>query len=321
MSTEGRLLKPSSLPSSLWDSANGVLNLPRALAETYERLVERHGLRELATMRDAKNPPVGGLDQERSDQHFAQAFDGSCARAQLALLDPKNDAPRASNAFISSLAGNTTSLTDSPCGAGAAAFSFLTTVAELRAEKILPREPLHIYLIGAELSGPARAYAQEMLVELRSALEEQAIFVKAEWLEWDVTSALSNTDLVQRMTLTSEHSARRLLVIANFNAFLEKAGKKKEAKPQLEELLRHSSGHNSMAIWIEPDMNPATVGLFPWLRELLKGTWRLFAREHSDESGSDPLPRSAARFRLPLLPDKTARVRLAVVAIDLDRAR
>ena len=318
---DGRLLKPSTLPESIWDAANGVLILPSSLAGAYKAVVDRHQLRELAKTRDMDDPPVGGLDQERTDKHFAQAFDGSCARAQLALLDPKNNVPRASNAFISCLAGNSASVTDAPCGAGAAAYSFLATIAELRAQKVLPREPLHIHLIGAELSAPARSYAQKMLTELTPALETQAIFVDVEWLEWDVTSSLSNTDLIRKMTLKASGKASRLLVVANFNGLLEKDRKKNEAAPQLGELFRYASGDNSMAIWIEPDMNRATEGLFPWLRTKLKEAWRKFAREHSSGSDAEPVATSSARFQLPLTPKETARVGLAVMAIELRREK
>ena len=319
MSTEERLIKPSVLPNSLWDSGGRILLLPRVLADAYARVIDRHGLHKIAMTRDIDDPPVGGLDQERTDKHFAQAFDGSCARAQLALLDPRNEVPGASNAFVLCLAGNSTSVTDAPCGAGAAAFSFLAIIAELRAQKVLPREPLHIHLIGAELSAPARAYAQEMLAELRSTLESQAIFVDVEWLGWDVTSSLSNTDLIRTMTLAAAGKAARLLVVANFNAFLEKDRKKKEAEAQLGELFRHASGGNSMAIWIEPDMNRATKGLFPWLRMQLKEAWRRFAREFSSRGEAEPVAVSAVQFQLPLTPAKTARVGLAVMAIDLRR--
>lgn len=316
-----RLLKPSTLPASLWDSASRALILPHSLADAYMAVVDRHGLRELATTRDMDDPPVGGLDQERTNKHLAQAFDGSCARAELAVLDPKNEVPRSSNAFVSCLAGNSTSITDAPCGAGAAAFSFLTTIAELRAQKILPRESLHVHLIGAELSAPALVYAQEMLTELTPSLEAQAIFVEVEWLGWDVTSELSNTDLIRKMTLAAVGKAARLVVVANFNAFLEKGRKKREAEPQLRELFRHASGEDSMVIWIEPAMNRATEGLFPWLREMLKGAWKLFARESSSGGENDPVAVSSARFRLPLTPEKTARVGLAVMAIELRREK
>lgn len=321
MNIDGRLLTPSSIPDSLWVPASGVLILPKSLADAYSKVIDRHELRGTATTRDRDDPPVGGLDQKRTDKHFAQAFDGSSARAQLALLDPKNEIPRASNAFVSCLAGNAASVTDAPCGAGATALSFLATVAELRAKKILPRMPLQIHLIGAELSTFARAYAHEMLDELRPALEEQAIFVDANWLGWDVTNSLSNTDLIQTMTQAAAGKANRLLVVANFNGFLEKDRKKNEATPRLEELLRHASGSNSVAIWIEPNMNRATEKLFPWLRTLLKGAWRLFAREDSGGGEEKPVAESAARFQLPLTPEKTARVGLAVMAIELRREK
>ena len=75
---------------------------------------------------------------------------------ELALIDPKQAATLSSNALIGSMAGNSLCLTDAPCGAGAAAFSLLSTIAELRAQGVLPRLPLKVLLVGAELSGPAR---------------------------------------------------------------------------------------------------------------------------------------------------------------------
>lgn len=320
MNEQERLLKPSDLPGSLWDRSAELLSLPPALAAAYEKLIDRHNLRELAMYRVENDPPVGGLTQELTDKHYAQAFDGSCARIELALLDPMNVVPHASNAFISCLAGNATSLTDAPCGAGAAAFSFLATVAELREKKVLPRNELNISLIGAELSEAARVYAQEMLEELRPTLESQAIFVHAEWMAWDVTCSLSNTDLIRKMTIVAEGKSNRLFVIANFNGFLEKGGKKKVALPQLNELFRHASGENSMALWIEPDMNSATVGLFPWLKDLLKGAWQLFARETLHET-TTPSAVSRSRFRLPLAPERKVRVGLSVMAIELRREK
>ena len=320
-----RLLDPELIPSTLWKAESKTVLLPPELSLAYQALIKRRGLAELAESRDPKNPPIGGLDQKRTDEHFARAFDGSVARTQLALLDPNREVHGTSNAFITCLAGNNVSLTDAPCGAGAAAFAFLASVAELRAQSVLPREPLDVVLIGGELSQPARAYAEEMLAEIRSSLEAQAIFVEAEFLSWDVTCSGSNTDLVRRVTLASAGTPKRLLVVANFNGFLEKEKKRKEAQPQIEELFRHASGDNSVAIWIEPDMNRATAdgGLFSWLRSLLKGPLRLFAKENHDEDDLAPKPiyTSSAQFRLPLNPSETARVRLAVMSINLVRSK
>jgi hypothetical protein len=164
VSTEKRLLEPSDIPDTLWDGAAETLILPAALASAYITLIDRYGLRALSESRDSDNPPVGGISQEHTDLHFAQAFDGSAARAQLALLDPKDHLTGASNAYLTSIAGNRVSLTDAPCGAGPAALSFLCNIAELRAKDVLPREPLDVHLIGAEISDPARKYARECSV-------------------------------------------------------------------------------------------------------------------------------------------------------------
>jgi hypothetical protein len=324
---EQRLLDPALIPASLWDEASKTLLLPPILARAYQTIIDRHSLWALAESRDPKNPPTGGPTQEKTDQYFAQAFDGSVARAQLALLDPKGNVPEASNTCIRSLVGNRLNLTDAPCGAGAAAFAFLANIAELRVRDVLPRQPLDVFVIGAEPSSRARAYAEEVLAEIRPLLEEQAIFVEAQFFTWDVTDVLSNTDLIRRMTLASMDYPKRLLVVANFNAFLEKEKKRKVAERQLEELFRHVSGEHSVAVWIEPDMNRAIGdgGLFQWLWGMVKDKWRRFAvwlrlaQERSDENA--PVPTSSARFCLPLNPTETARVGLAVVPLDLVRSR
>lgn len=316
MIEEERLLKPSHLPSSLWDSAAETLIIPASLAEAYCRLIDRHNLRGLSGARNNDDPPVGGITQERTDQHFAQAFDGSVARAQLSLLDPKAQLVNTSNTCLASIAGNRVSVTDAPCGAGAAALAYLANVAHLRSCGVLPRLPLDVYLIGGELSEPARTYAAELLEEIKPFLEEQAISVTAEFNSWDVTDDMSNTNLIRRMTFASGTHPNRLLVVANFNAFLEIAGKRREAGPRLTELFRHASGPQSVAIWIEPDMNRATQGLFPWIRGMLNTVWRVFARERT--AAGSPICTSAARFRLPLNPDLTARVGLAVIPIELE---
>jgi len=316
-----RLLKPSDLPTNLWDAESEVLRLPTFLASAYRSIIDNHNLQGLISSRDPKNPPVGGLTQERTDQHFAQAFDGSVARAQLAMLDPKGDVSATSNSYIKSCAGNRLSLTDAPCGAGAAALSFLANTAELRATGVLPREPLDVFFIGAELSKPAIEYAKELFVTIQPSLEEQAIFVSSEFMRWNVTDNLSNTDLIRKMTIQSEKCRSRLLLVANFNGLLERDGKRKDAEPQLSELFRHASGENSVVVWIEPNMNRATSngGLFNWIREKLNEAWMYFAKELTDTNGA--VETSFAKFYLPLTPEKNATVRLAVMPIDLVRAK
>jgi hypothetical protein len=88
MSRIKRLIEPKHLPFSLWDAENEILHISPSLALAYETIIDRRGLRELGKTRDPKDAPIGGESQERSEQHFAQQFDGSAARVQLAFTDP-----------------------------------------------------------------------------------------------------------------------------------------------------------------------------------------------------------------------------------------
>ncbi len=313
----GRLLNPSVIPITLWNSTSNKLSLPESLNTAYRTLIARHSLQTLADARNANDPPVGGLDKARTDQHFAQAFDGSAARALLALLDPLDEVAAASNAFMQILSGGSVCVVDAPSGAGATVLAFLSGIGELRARSVLPREPIDVSIVAAEISDPARMYAQEMFAELENALADQAIFVQLILVPWDVTDLLSNTDLIRRITQESVTHPKLLVVVANFNSFLEREGKKKDAQPQLEELFRHMSGKNNMGLWIEPDMNRATGqgGLFEWLRKLFETGWKRFV---SSESG---IQKSSAMFSPSLRPQTAVRVTLAVLAMLLVRKK
>ena len=321
-SSRARLLRPEQIPEVVWDSKSGILTLPSSLARAYEQLIDSLGLRMMATNRLMNDGPVGGLTKESAEEHLAKRFDGSAARAIVAALDPKSELGSTSDAFIQSTAGASLALTDAPCGAGAAALAFLTILAELRAHKVLPRQPLDVKFIGGEISKHAAGHAQRLFEDLREDLEAQAIFVDYQFYNWDVLDPISTSDLVKASVLQGSSCTSKLLVIANFNGLLVKMGKQNEARPQLDELLRYASGRQSLAVWIEPDMNRATAsgGLFSWLFGLLEGAWRLFAKATSGVTKEAPQFRSIAIFRLPLQPTQTSRVKLAVLLIDLNRA-
>lgn len=318
---KARLLVPGQIPGTLWDRVTETLHLPASLARAYEANIDRLGLRAIATSRSGRASPVGGLAKGSADQHFAQAFDGSAARAILAVIDPKCEAGSTSDAFIKSTAGTNLALTDAPCGGGATALAILTVVAELRANGVLPRIPLEVKFVGGELSPHAIDHANQLFQDLHADLEAQAIFVDRQFHSWNVLDRLSTADLIKASAVHGASCSSKLLVIANFNGFLVKEGKQKDAQPQLDELLRYASGKQSLAIWIEPEMNRATGtgGLFSWLFGLLEGRWRQFAKADTAATKEEPSFTSIARFWLPLQPTETSRVTLAVMPIDLTR--
>ncbi len=320
--SKARLLPLDQIPALLWDAEHGIIILPQVLASAYAIIITERALGKLAMSRDRDNPPVGGLTPELADKHFAQAFDGSAARAQLAFLDPHDQLPNVSDTFVRALAGDRLCLIDVPCGAGATAYAFLTAVADLRLAGILPRVPLEVDLVAADLSVPARQYAIDIHARIAPYLEEQAVFLKPEFSSWDATDKLSNTDLINSFRTKSPNDSKRLLIVSNFNAFLEKGGKRKEADPQLAELFRHASGPNCRALWIEPNMNVVTdsSGLFAYLVGKTERAWRGFMAilgRTDDEHAPHCI--SAARFREPLAPEVTPSVRVAVLPMSLER--
>jgi hypothetical protein len=176
-------------------------------------------------------------------------------------------------------------------------------------------------LIGAEISKPARKYAAEMLAELHPFWEQQAVFVRDDFIYWDVLDKLANADLITRMSRAVSPPAKRILVVANFNGFLEQDNRRSKAERQLEELFRHASTDGAIVVWIEPHMNKATTsgGLFSGIIKWVKEGWSRFARVNTEGEVSDPFLTSECRFQSPLTPSQLHAVRLSVLRLDLGR--
>lgn len=299
------------IPTSL--AEDGKLHISPGLKAAYLSSLETAGLMAAAMGPRPDPAPVGGFSKEATDAHYAHAFDGSAARAQLALLDPLAEVPTTAAALRKIFAGGSVSFTDVPCGAGAAALAILCSIAELRSLQIMPRIPLHVHLLLGEISAPARSYAEELTKAVTTYLSEQAVFLTYECFSWDVLSESSNANLVEKIVLSKHKHLQTLLLISNFNGFLEKESKKKEAYPQIAELFKYASGKLNSAIWIEPNMKSAKFKLFPFiLAKLAKLT--SFAKPAVSGAGNET---SNFKFFIPAKPSETANVRLCVMPIDL----
>ncbi len=321
MSLSEQLLNPELIPHTLWDKEGKHLLLPPAFASAYERLIDHYGLRALATSRTLEDSPTGGIEKEETEQHFAQQFDNSAARAQFALSNVTAATNSVSNALVRALSGNAICITDAPCGAGAATYAFLCAIAELRAHSVIPRMPLDVTLIGAEISEHARRIASAMLNEIRPYLESQAIFVEAEFHSWDVTSNVSTADLMNAAARANKPGSKRLVVVANFSGFLSMPGKLKASRPQLEELFRYSSGPEHVAVWLEPQMKFAISdgGVLQSISRLVKENWHRFAKVVGIEDQEVSYVKSEANFKSTLTPKRLRPIRLAVMRLDLER--
>lgn len=252
-----RLIPVKMIPKSLWNQ--NILQLPSQLISSWEILLDKYQLRDKA-MTIAPEGFEGGMSKDDTDNHLAWRYTGSSARVILTMLDPHEELQQIPDMFARIFSGNRVFLADLPCGSGAASMSILSVFCELRKQGIIPRMPLHIVIIGGEISEYAQIYAKESLgcLSFLNELEAQAITIEFDIIDWDVCDKFSNTDLIKELTLKSQNCSGRLLMLANFSGFLEREKKWSAAKIQFDELFRYSRGNNSIALWIEPEKNNVT---------------------------------------------------------------
>ncbi|MBI2929919.1 MAG: hypothetical protein HYY24_30035 [Verrucomicrobia bacterium] len=320
MTTQPRFVSPDDLPDTLWRWREKAMCLPPDLVAAWTRLLNRHELRQLAEQPRPEKGPIGGISKEATDQHLAWSFTGSSARVELAMLDAQTSMPDIADALMQVFSGGRVAVADLPCGSGAAILTILTTLAELRRQGRVPREPLEVVITAGEFSEQARAYAAEGIHTVRASLEAQAIWVDPTFLHWDVCDAMSNSDLIREMTLRSQACGARMLVMANFSGFLQREGKWNDARPQFDELFRHSRDENSSVVWIEPQSNEVTHekgGFFSRLRQWLEKTWARFIQTAQREGERAALAKAEAQVVDALNPKRRFNVHLAVMRLDL----
>lgn len=217
----GRLIQKIDIPTTLFDQAGQILHLPPQLVAKWVDLLNTHSLLERAKLVPPEGA-YGGIGKEETDDHLAWRFTGSSARVMLAVLDPKEELLEVADAFAQIFSGNRVFLVDIPSGSGAVTVAILTIFAELRKQGRVPRIPLEVVVIGGEISPYGRSYFTEILNSLKDELSSQAIQITFEAIDWNVCDKFSNTELIKRLTLQSQNCTSRLLVLANFSAFLQK---------------------------------------------------------------------------------------------------
>ena len=310
-----RLITKELIPDTLWDSKASILHLPPSLISGWKALLEKNALLDQA-MTIAPDGFEGGMSKVDTDNHFAWRFAGSCARVMLSILDPKQELRDISDVFTRFFSGNRVILVDLPCGSGAASLAILSVYCELRKHNLVPREPLEVVVVGGELSKFAQCYAQDGLTQLKSKLEEQAIALEFDILDWDVCDRFSNADLLKYLTLKSQGCSAKVMLLANFSGFLQRNKKWNDANPQIDEIFRFNRGQDSVALWIEPNRNDVTksggfiIRLIEWFKEKFSALL----------TNINTFQETSVEVQHPLIA-KTFRVNLVVVRFDLPVGR
>lgn len=311
---KNRFIRTENLPESLWCDKSENILLPNQLVNLWKGLLNENSLMDLANEK-APRGFEGGVSKDDTDKHLAWRYNGSCARVILSLLDPKAKLSEVSDAYASIFAGNKVFVADLPSGSGAAIVSILCTLYELRKNNVLPRHSLEITIIAGEISETARSYLHKQLEDLKVVLEEQAIWITFEILEWNTLCKVSTVDLIKRMTLLSEDCHARMLLLTNFTGFLENSGNWKKAKPQFDDIFLHSRDSLSTAIWIEPQRKNV-VGFFTRAIKWLKESFKSLIGEQAELDDSSWYAQTEIMCKQPIK-DGSFPVRLTVMRFDL----
>lgn len=246
-----RFIQVKDIPHSIWSGSEQLLSLPEPLIDSWVSLLKQNDLEAIA-LQKAPEGFIGGMNKADTDKHFAWRYTGSCGRVILTALDPKSHLSEVSDAYATIFAANKVLLADLPCGSGAGSVSIIATLIELRKHNVLPRLPLTIKILAAEISQYALVYYVEQLEKLKVMAFEQAIEVEYETVHWDALDKVSTADLIRKLTLLNQDCNSRLLLLTNFSGFLDKNQKWEKAEPQFEQIFIHSRDKSSTAIWIEP---------------------------------------------------------------------
>lgn len=307
-----RILPIDQLPPELWDRQSDVLSLPAELSAALVTEVDARGLKTIAESHDGSDGPVGGITKEATEAHFARRYATSSGRIQLATLDPKSELADASDRLMFALAGGSVSVLDVPCGAGAGSLALLSTIASLRKHSRLPRQPLHVHLVGGDISPTALEIAESMLTRLAPSLQEQAITVEAHFQVWDAHDDDSTVQIISKWT---SHGTSRVyvLIAANFSGFLGSDKNFAQAKGQLKQLLLWAQDRRSLVVWLEPQTNVAVTALGTIVNKVVASLKTLLPWRPKPES-EEPVARTASLqrhcFRIATFP-----VRLALMLL------
>lgn len=175
----------SQIPESLWQNDN--LLLPPALVDALRVELQGRALYEEACVEDKPDPELaGGKDTEDPIWHFTHRFKTSAARVEFVALNPNGTFEPLATDLLACLLDGSVAILDIPCGSGGGLLGLLLTLVELRHHAAIPRLPLEIRLLAADISAEARAIHEAMIRRVQGILIESGINFIWEYMDWDL---------------------------------------------------------------------------------------------------------------------------------------
>lgn len=260
------------------------MKFPDSLNHAYAQQLDSMGLMEEAMKVAEEKNIYGGQTEHQTNQHFAHRFAVSCGRVEYCTIGPNDQFTELSNALLTTFSEGEVSILDAPSGTGAATAALLSSIVQLRLEKVMPRLPLHIAITAGDYSGPSRIVFESLLSRLQEEGHKQGVTWEVQVVDWDATRADQTSALVDKWFDQGSQSKEWIVLISNFSGELRNKSEFDKFGPSLEHIAARIHDRKSTILWVEPKGSSKKKGPLEYLKEWVECRLPWLFRS----TGSDP---------------------------------
>jgi hypothetical protein len=297
MSFYSSLFSGKHLPSSIWDS--GILHLPEPLATVHMDFLVKNGW--FAEYKPGERGGTGGQLTEEAREHVINRFLNSAARMQFVCADPGDDQPEVREMVFGQLGDGRIFLLDLAAGNGAGTLAMLSLLCELRLNKLIPKLPINVNILGVDFSADALGYYAELLDDLKPWLSSVGIELSLRTEVCDLAVSGDFNEVLEEFFYEArQQQVKRFLCVISA---LSGAGK--EGFDLIHDSLKIAaaglshSKRNSSLLWVEPYTRKAWLGQFADTVRLVLGKVPFSFAKKSDSY--------EIKTEVPLLPSPISR--------------
>ncbi|NDP62411.1 hypothetical protein [Polaromonas sp.] len=247
-------------PQTLWDK--GQLCLAKKLCDIYTDFLNEKGW--LKNYQPKTSGDIGGASSAQAQDHVTNRFLNSAARMQYVCIDVNNEQPKSRMMVLDQLAQGEIFILDLAAGHGAGTLSILSTICELRDQKIIPTLPLNVNIRGIDMSPDALNYYAEILEKLKPWLATNAIYTKLTFSVCDMNiSGQINEVLDDFFEEAKAKKSNRFLCTISAVSGIKKEGVERmmDSLKLIAARLSHKQKSSSW-LWVEPKLEKSWLGTF-----------------------------------------------------------
>jgi hypothetical protein len=250
---------------------DGTLHLATILCDAYRNELQARGLLETAAEGSLEKAIHGGQSPEETLKHFTFRFPTSSARIVCVLVDPSGDFGALPANVFQSFSNDRISVLDAPCGAGAGLLALLTTLAVAREKKRVPRLPLTVSVVGADISQTALDIYTGLAARITPLLANEGIYLELSTELWDATQADQTSRLCDRWLDRHFDANEYFVLVGNLSGVGDELAE--SFKRSFHHITERIANIRSTILWVEPIIKlkllQVIAGIFsfaPWLK-------------------------------------------------------